>query len=272
VRFAKLHGAGNDFLVFDGKERPELESRLEALVARFCHRRTGLGADGVLLLVPEGPARARVRYWNADGSGAAFCANGTRCAARFAAARWGWTEMVLDTGYAPIPATVEGSQVVLDLPGPEVVSAPLGLAVGGATVMTRFLVVGVPQLVVPVGWEDFWQRPLEPLAPALRSHPELEPGGANVNFVLGLGTGSLGVRSWERGVEGETLSCGSGDVAAALVDAERSGAPIVSVRTASGRELTMEVLGSPPGCPVRLRGPAEWVADGELAAEFIAPR
>jgi len=272
VRFAKLHGAGNDFLVFDGKERPELESRLEALVARLCHRRTGLGADGVLLLVPEGSARARVRYWNADGSGAAFCANGTRCAARFAAAVWGWKEMVLGTGYAPIPAMVEGSQVALDLPAPELVSPPLDLAIGGEAFGARFLVIGVPHVVVPVGWEDFWQRPLAPLAPALRSHGDLGPGGANVNFVLGLGTGRLAVRSWERGVEGETLSCGSGDVAAALVDAEGSGTAIVSVRTASGRELTVEVLGVPPRCPVRLRGPAEWVADGELAAELLAPR
>ncbi|MGE5236393.1 MAG: diaminopimelate epimerase, partial [Acidobacteriota bacterium] len=100
MRFAKLHGAGNDFLLFDGRDDPALERCLPGLVTTLCHRRFGIGSDGVLLVLPAGERAARVMYWNADGSPAAFCANGTRCAARFVAARWGWTEMVLHTGYA----------------------------------------------------------------------------------------------------------------------------------------------------------------------------
>jgi diaminopimelate epimerase len=88
VNFAKLHGAGNDFLLFDGRSDPSLADALPTLVSRLCHRRFGLGADGVLLLKPAGPNEARVVYWNADGSEVAFCANATRCAARFAAERW----------------------------------------------------------------------------------------------------------------------------------------------------------------------------------------
>jgi diaminopimelate epimerase len=269
VRFAKLHGAGNDFLLFDGRSDASLEAKLPLLVSRLCHRRFGLGADGVLLLQPVCEGKARLVYWNADGSEAVFCANATRCAARFAAERWGWREAVLVTGYAAIPAVVEGERVTLRLPAATTVGAWQRLEAAGSAVSARYLVVGVPQLVVRVSWEEFWQRPLEPLAPALRSHPELGEGGANVNFVQ-VEDGELAVRSWERGVEGETLSCGSGDVAAALVavaDGWVSGP--ATVRTASGRVLVVEPEGAPPACPVRLSGPAEWVAEGTIAPDLL---
>jgi len=269
VNFAKLHGAGNDFLLFDGRSDASFEAALPALVSRLCDRRLGLGADGVLLLKPEGPRQARVVYWNGDGSEAVFCANATRCAARFAAERWGWQEMVLATGYAAVPASVEGERVTLRLPAPTTVREWQRLEAADSVVTARYLVVGVPQLVVRVAWPDYWQRALEPLGPALRSHPELGEGGANVNFVQ-VEEGTLAVRSWERGVEGETLSCGSGDVAAALVAlAEGWVQAPARVRTASGRVLVVEPDGSPPGCPSRLSGPAEFVAEGTVHPELL---
>lgn len=269
MNFAKLHGAGNDFLLFDGRSDPSLEAALPALVSRLCNRHTGPGADGVLLLKPQGPRVARVVYWNADGSEAAFCANATRCAARFAAERWGWQEMALETGYASVPATVAGERVTLRLPAPTAIGEWRRLEVAGSLFTARYLVVGVPQLVVRVGWPDFWRRALEPMAPALRGHPELGESGANVNFVQ-VEDGVLAVRSWERGVEGETLSCGSGDVAAALVAlAEGWVLAPASVRTASGRVLVVQPEGSPPGCPSRLSGPAEWVAEGTVHPELL---
>jgi len=269
VRFARLHGAGNDFLLFDGRADPALATTLPPLVARLCHRRFGLGGDGVLLLLPEAEGRVRLSYWNADGSAASFCANGTRCAARFVAERWGWPEMVVATGYAAVPARVCGGSVTLTLPSPTGVRPWQELAAVGARVRGRYLVVGVPQLVVPVAWPDFWHHPVEPLAPALRAHAALGPGGANVNFVQPEGRELL-VRSWERGVEGETLSCGSGDVAAGLVGAAEGwcAAP-VTVRTASERTLLVEPEGDPPGCAVRLTGPAEWVAEGSVSPELL---
>jgi diaminopimelate epimerase len=269
VNFAKLHGAGNDFLLFDGRSDPSLETILPKLVARLCDRHLGLGADGVLLLEPQGPTAARVVYWNADGSEAAFCANATRCAARFAAQRWGWQEMALATGYASVPATVDGERVTLRLPAPTAVGEWQRLEVAESVFTSRYLVVGVPQLVVRVAWPDFWRRALEPMAPALRAHPEIGEGGANVNFVQ-VENGGLTVRSWERGVEGETLSCGSGDVAAALVAlAEGWVSAPASVRTASGRVLVVQPEGSPPDCPSQLSGPAEWVAEGTVHPELL---
>lgn len=270
MRAAKLHGAGNDFLILDGTFDPGLEARLPALVARLCHRHLGVGADGVLLVTRSGDREARVTYWNSDGSLASFCANGTRCAARFAAARWEWPEMRLDTGFATVPARVSGGEVELGLPAPAVVHPWRELHVADEVAKARYLVVGVPHLVVLVRWPDFWDRSLGPLAPALRAHPALPPGGANVTFVL-VGEGVLHARSFERGVEGETLSCGSGDVAAALVAvAEGWLAAPVRVITASGRELRVATDGIAPSCPVRLTGPAEWVADVEIAPELLA--
>jgi diaminopimelate epimerase len=269
VNFAKLHGAGNDFLLFDGRSDPSLADALPTLVSRLCHRRFGLGADGVLLLKPAGPNEARVVYWNADGSEAAFCANATRCAARFAAERWGWSEMVLATGYAPVPASVEGERVTLRLPSPTDVQPWRQLDVASSVVTARYLVVGVPQLVVRVAWPDFWRRSLEPIGPALRGHSDFGDGGANVNFVQ-VEDGMLAVRSWERGVEGETLSCGSGDVAAALVALAEGWVPSpAAVHTASGRVLLVEPEGPPPACPSRLSGPAEWVAEGVVHPELL---
>ena len=269
MNFAKMHGAGNDFLLFDGRADTTLAGTLPARVSRLCDRRFGVGADGVLLLLPDGEVRARVVYWNADGSEAAFCANGTRCAARFAAERWGWHTMLLRTGYAEIPAEVEGERVTLHLPPPTELRPWMDLSAAGTVVSARSMVVGVPQLVVRVEWPDFWQRRLEPLAPALRSHPELGERGSNVN-VLQVGASELSVRSWERGVEGETLSCGSGDVAAALVAlAEGWVSSPAAVRTASGRVLVVEPEGAPPSCPVRLSGPAEWVAEGAVHPELL---
>ena len=273
MRFAKLHGAGNDFLLFDGRARPELDALLPPLVARLCDRRLGVGADGVLLLLPGGERVVRLRYWNSDGSPAEFCANGTRCAARFAAERWGWPRAVIETGYAAVAAEVDGGAVTLRLPSPAAVWEWRDFEAAGATVAGRYAVVGVPHLIVPVAWPEFWEHPLAPLGPALRHHPSLPAGGANVSFLRCPSSGPLELRSFERGIEGETLSCGSGVVAAGLIAvAEGWREPPVAVLTASGRVLEVTPDGRPPLCPVSLTGPAEWIAEGEIAAELLSSR
>jgi len=268
-----MHGAGNDFLLFDGRDHPDLESFLGPLMARLCDRRLGVGADGGLLLVPRGAGVVRLVYWNRDGSPAAFCANGTRCAARFVAERWGWRDVILETGHAAVAAEVRDQEVTLRLPAPEVVQPWSDLAVDGAAVRCRYLVVGVPHLIVPVAWPDFWERPLAPLAPALRHYSGVPAGGANITFVRRAPQGRLEARSFERGVEDETLSCGSGVVAAGLVAiAEGWCAPPAALLTASGRTLVVVPDGVAPACPSRLSGPAEWIAEGEIAADLLALR
>jgi diaminopimelate epimerase len=263
-----MHGSGNDFLI------SQLESgfleRLERLVAGLCHRHFGVGADGCIVVEQTGPGRVRMHYWNADGSKAAFCANGARCAARFAGELWGWREVALETESAVIEARVDGAMVSLRVPAPAQVGSWRDYEAGGQVVCGRFVELGVPHVVVPVAWPDFWHRDLSPLAPFLRSHAELPSEGANVHFVKVVSSDAIEVRSWERGVEGETLSCGSGVMAAALVAGEKGWVnSCVSVATASGRELQVVTARPPFAGPATLTGPAERIADITLCDEAI---
>lgn len=276
--FWKMAGAGNDFLVFAGST--SVGAREAETIRRLCRRGTGVGADGVLFVSevePAGPRpEVRVDYFNADGGPARFCANGTRCAARFAALRGlASDELVLHTGWGPIPATVRpDGNVTLRLPGP--------ISVGG-TVSTfdpsareteacaASLTVGVPHLVVFCA-EGVEVETLDvaSLGPPLRRHPEL-PEGANVNFVCVRGGSRLSVRTFERGVEAETLSCGSGVVAAAVVaGAERGQVPPVSVATRSGSALVVDFrLEGSLAHDVTLTGDARIVYEGLLKEDAL---
>ena len=263
----KVEGAGNDFVLAMGDWVGRLAEDRE-LVRRLCHRRLGIGADGVLLVEVEGVDRVRLEHRNADGSPAAFCGNGTRCAARAAVELAGCrSKLVVDTGWAPITATVREASVSLDLPAPPDGPRPMAITLRDRQVEASYLEVGVPHLVVPVS--DPTELDLAMVAPPLRRLPELGPGGANVDFVSS-GDGSPGViRTWERGVEGETLSCGSGVVAAALVVMVRRGVDAVRLRTTSGDVLVVEALGSPPRCPVRFTGPTRIVAEIRPSEELV---
>lgn len=263
-----MHGSGNDFLI------SQLESgfleRIDVLVAGLCHRHFGVGADGCIVVERTGQGRVRMHYWNADGSMAVFCANGARCAARFAAEHWGWRELVLETGFSTIEAEVDRATVSLRVPAPAQAGPWRDFAAAGKVVRGRFVELGVPHVVVPVAWPDFWHHDLSPLAPLLRSHPELPLGGANIHFLKVLSNDRIEVRSWERGVEGETLSCGSGVMAAALVAGEEGWVnSSVSVATASGRELRVATARPPFAGPLTLTGPAERIADITVCEETI---
>ena len=276
--FWKMAGAGNDFLVFAGTAT--VGGREAETIRRLCRRGTGVGADGVLFVSEKdgaGPRReVRVDYFNADGGPARFCANGTRCAARFAVLRdMADAELVAWTGWGPIRATVRpDGNVTLRLPEP--------IAVGGAVPTfdpeghqveprAASLAVGVPHLVVFCAPEvEVETLDVATLGPPLRRHPAL-PEGANVNFVSVRGGSRLSVRTFERGVEAETLSCGSGVVAAAVVaGAERGQQPPVSVATRSGSALVVDFrLEGSLAHDVTLTGDARFVVEGLLKEEAV---
>ncbi len=255
----KVEGAGNDFVLAMGDWNARLADDPE-MVRRLCHRRLGIGADGVLLVEIEGADRVRLGHRNADGSTGAFCGNGTRCAARAAVELAGCrSSLVVITAWAPIEASVREASVSLDLPAPPGGPRPLTVGVGEGALEAWHIEVGVPHLVVPVS--DPNGLDLATVAPPLRHHPDVGAGGANVNFVTA-GDESPGViRTWERGVEGETLSCGSGIVAAGLVVMAKHGTGVVRLQALSGDVLSVEALGRPPRCPVRFTGPARIVAE-----------
>jgi diaminopimelate epimerase len=264
----KVEGAGNDFLLGGGAWANRLASDPE-LVTRLCHRRTGLGADGVLAVRLTAPDRARLIYRNADGSLARFCGNGTRCAARAAVERLGAEpRLVVETDWAPIPAAVSGSSVALELPPLTEKPKQLTLDGGGRSWRATWLRIGVPHLVVRVA--DLASVDPTRDGPPLRHHPELAPDGANINFVSATDTG-LAVRTYERGVEDETLCCGSGVVAAALVAMAAGGEHQLRVLARSGDELIVETSGDPLEDPVRLSGPTRIIADIEPTTELLEP-
>jgi diaminopimelate epimerase len=259
-RLVKVEGAGNDFLLGTGVWAERLSDDA-ALVRTLCDRHRGVGADGTLAVFVEAESAIRLVYRNADGSPSAFCANGTRCAARAAVELLGLPRnLLVATGWVEIPAVVREAEVSLELPPP---TAPTErtLKTDQGVWRGRQLDLGVPHLVLPV--DDLDGLQIERVAPALRSHPKLGPDGANVHFVMG-NSDLLRIRSFERGVEGETLCCGSGVVVAALLSLESSGRRSLVIEPWSGDRLTVESLGEPPTAPSRLTGPARLVAEIDL--------
>jgi diaminopimelate epimerase len=268
--FAKMAGGGNDFVMIDNRAARITEPG--DLTRRICTRALSVGADGLILIEASARATFRMRYFNADGSAAAFCANGTRCAARFAflnviAGR----KMTIETDAGLIGAEIlDGGLVTLSLPAPWGFRAQRPLVVGSTTVRGSVLTVGVPHYVIFLR-DELWSQNIAPLGSAIRTHPELAPDGANVNFVSVRDGHSIEVRTYERGVEGETLSCGSGVVASAITSAlfGRVQSP-VSVLTRSG--ITLEVsfdIVNGHAEEVRLRGDARLVYRATLTPETL---
>lgn len=237
--FTKMAGAGNDFVVIDHRV-PRIADPAD-FARRICTRRLSVGADGLILIETSPRATFRMRYFNADGSLGELCANGTRCAARFAfvnviAPR----RMTIETDAGIVGAEIgDRGEVTLSLPSPHGFRPDMPLAIGSQTIHGSFITVGVPHYVTFLR-DELWSQNIEPLGGAIRKHRDLQPAGANANFVVVRDPHSIEVRTYERGVEGETLACGSGVVASVSTSAlfGRVKSP-VSVLTRSG--ITLEV-------------------------------
>lgn len=270
LTFFKMAGGGNDFVVIDNRERRVSDAG--DLTRRICTPHLSVGADGLILVESSAKATFKMIYMNADGSRADFCANGTRCAARFAfmnviAPR----KMTIETDYGVIGAEVaENGAVTLALPTPTNFQPERPLRVGNSVVSGSFLLVGVPHYVIFMKGE-LWMQPIEAIGKAIRHHLDLAPAGANVNFVAVRDWHSIEVRTYERGVEAETLSCGSGVVASAVTTALfGKGRSPVSVLTRSG--ITLEVSYAVAGdsvSDVRLKGDARLIYKAALTPETV---
>jgi diaminopimelate epimerase len=266
-----MAGGGNDFVMIDNRAGRIADG--SDLARRICTRALSVGADGLILVEASARATFRMRYYNSDGSLAAFCANGTRCAARFAflnviAGR----KMTIETDSGIVGGEIsDGGLVTLSLPAPWGFRAQRPLVVGGQTVQGSFLMVGVPHYVLFLRGE-LWSQDIVPLGRAIRNHPDLKPdGGANVNFVVVRDAHSIEVRTYERGVEAETLSCGSGVVSSAVTSGlfGKVQSP-VSVLTRSGitLEVSFEIHNGHPE-EVRLKGDARLIYRSALTPETL---
>lgn len=265
-----MAGGGNDFVVIDNRG-PKIADASE-LARKICTRALSVGGDGLILV--EGSARAtfRMRYWNADGSVGAFCGNGTRCAARFAFLNViAGKKMTIETDAGIVSAEIgEGGHVTISLPPPYSFKPERPLAVGEKTVRGSSIIVGVPHYVIFLRG-DLWSQDIAPLGRAIRQHRDLQPDGANVNFVVVRDTHSIEVRTYERGVEAETLSCGSGVVASSVTSAlfGKVKSP-VSVLTRSGvsYEVSFEMKDGYAD-EVKLRGDARLIYRATITPETL---
>jgi len=273
--FWKMAGGGNDFIVLDGvtTSLPPIEPER---VRRWCRRGLSIGADGVIAVTPSGSAQVRMLHWNSDGGANPYCGNGTRCVARFAVeSALAGPALRIETGAGIMQAEVEAQsgRVSVQVPRPRDLRRGVRVSAHGRSFAGGFVLVGVPHFVTEV--DDLASLDVASVGAALRSHAEFGEAGANIDFIRRAGEGIVEIRTYERGVEAETLSCGSGAIAAAVwlgVDREERGS--VLMRTRSGVELGVRNGGTAREPVLWLAGDARIIytgtATGEAAEGFPA--
>jgi diaminopimelate epimerase len=265
LEFTKMNGAGNDFIVVDNRENHVRLTRDQ--VVRLCDRHRGIGADGLLALVPcsSGEADWAWEFYNSDGGAAAMCGNGARCFARFVQRLTGVADqLTFLTGAGVIRATFQGERVTINLTEPKDFRLADKIDLSGGTETVHSLNTGVPHAVLFVDNAD--RAMVQGTGAEIRYHPHFAPKGTNVNFVQLLGPGRIRVRTYERGVEGETLACGTGVTAAALIAARiNSFASPIAVQVQGGDVLEVGFQDTSEGfTDVQLTGPAELVFEGRI--------
>ncbi len=266
IQFYKMHGAGNDFVLIDNRgnhfKLPDPER-----IRRICQAHTGVGADGLMLLSDSSDNDFKLQYFNADGSKGEMCGNGARCAVRFAhSLKMADSSCSFDIDNVQYQAEVVSDTFVkLAMQPPQMLMDAAQLRVAGVDHPgpMLWLDTGVPHLVLLV--EDVAEIDVVGRGRRLRHHAAFKPSGTNVNF-LAAADGKMKIRVYERGVENETLACGTGAVACAVFAARQFGKAAAFQFEVPGGELSVEFSGSPE--KIYLCGPVTTVYKGELFAGF----
>jgi len=272
IDFAKMSGTGNDFVIVDNRKLLVAQQEQGSLAQRVCRRKFSVGADGMIFIEESQVADFKWNFYNADGSVAEMCGNGARCAARFAYQNnIAGTSMQLETIAGLIGAEIcaEDDLVKVAMTEPFDFRLALSLHLNDKEFPVTFVNTGVPHAVIFVEEDDI---PVKKWGRKVRFHEMFEPEGTNVNFVKLLPDGSLQVRTYERGVEDETMACGTGAVAAALYGALLKGLQSpVKVVTSGGDSLTIlfDLEDGPVVKNVYLQGPARLIYTGSLTAEAL---
>lgn len=267
LSFTKMNGAGNDFVMLDNRDLSL--SLTTAQIEKLCDRHRGVGADGLLCVEPATDGGDfKMRYYNADGGEAEMCGNGARCFGRFVNHLHNDSLKLIrfETLAGIISAEFEGDQVRINMSAPHSMKLAQSLPVAGETLTVHSVNTGVPHAVVFV--DDLENVPVCEWGAGLRYHEAFKPKGTNANFAKVLAPGSISIRTYERGVEGETLACGTGMVACALIHHELSGAPSpVTVLVKGGDTLRIGFTETAPHeyTDVTLFGPADFVFQGTVS-------
>jgi diaminopimelate epimerase len=265
--FVKMSGSGNDFVMVDARSTQPGELAEPEVISSICARGTGIGADGIVFLLPSSRADVQLLYLNSDGSVADLCGNATLCTTRLAV-RLGTGKpagMTIETGAGIIHSRILPSgEPEIDLREVTDVRAVAdGITIREPERRVGFVQAGIPHLVIEV--PDVAHVDVLGRGRPLRSHESLRPEGANVNFVAPDEGGVWAIRTYERGVEGETLACGTGAVASAILIAQWGlGSGPVTLKTRSGRKLTVRLKRTTEGWLPSLSGEARFVFEGRF--------
>lgn len=270
VHFKKMSGAGNDFVVIDNRSRKIKNG--PRLARKLCDRRWGIGADGLILIEDSKIADYKMNYYNADGSYGGMCGNGGRCAALYSVtsgiAKTRHTFEALNSIYH---ASVAKNYVVLQMKDPQNITLNLSLSTSFGKIQAHYVDTGAPHVVIDA--RQFKRRfkhlsdlPVVEIGREVRNHITFRPEGTNVNFIQTDSTNSLRMRTFERGVEDETLACGTGAIACAIIGNLVFGLqPPIKVITRSN--LTLQVgfkKNKNLVSNVSLKGPARVTFEGSI--------
>ncbi|HUV50503.1 MAG TPA: diaminopimelate epimerase [Anaerolineae bacterium] len=237
IEFFKVSGSGNDFIIIDNRDRIIDEKNLKNFVANVCRRKMSVGADGLILVEKSGLVDFKWRFFNSDGNPAEMCGNGARCVARFAYLnRIAGPEMSFETDAGIVSAQVTNHLVKVKMPDPVNLKVDYSIDLKNGPLFISSVNTGVPHVVIMLDSID--DIDVVNLGREMRFHERFAPAGTNVNFICPRQDGVIAIRTYERGVEDETLACGTGAVAGALVTAKKSKIKSpVNIRTKSRQNL-----------------------------------
>ena len=238
IHFYKMSGCGNDFIIIDNRRSVIAETDMTAFIVGICRRKMSVGADGVILIENSDTVDFKWRFYNADGSVAEMCGNGARCVARFAYMN-GITgpEPAFETLAGIVSASVSKTGLVkIKMTNPVNLELDRQIILNSGKYAIASVNTGVPHAVMVV--EDIQETPVKDMGREIRFHPDFAPAGTNANFVSVQPDQIVAIRTYERGVEDETLACGTGCVASALITSRKFALPSpVTLLTRSGGYL-----------------------------------
>jgi diaminopimelate epimerase len=264
IPFYKMSGSGNDFIIIDNRDNIVPMDDLSIFAAKVCRRKLSAGADGLILIEPSSTADFKWNFFNSDGSVAEMCGNGARCTARFALMHdIAGEEMTFETIAGVIRAQILKDRVKINMTDPYDLEIGCRVEVAQAVYDYDRINTGVPHAVLEV--DDIETVDVVGIGRQIRHHADFAPAGTNVNFI-GQDGSQWAVRTYERGVEDETLACGTGIVASALVLAARQSLPSpILLRSRSGSILNVYFKQTENGFrEIYLEGDARIIYQGEL--------
>jgi diaminopimelate epimerase len=242
IEFYKMSGSGNDFILIDNRNGQMNSYHRPPFAKAICRRGMSVGADGLIIIENSNIADFKWHFLNADGSEADMCGNGARCAARFANVTGiAGPKMTFETQAGLIRAEMDHERVKIQMPDPSGLSMNETIKIGNRIESIHCVNTGVPHAVMVV--PDIEAIDIDAVGPLIRHHPEFSPEGTNANFIQQRDDHSVAIRTYERGVEAETLACGTGSVAGAIVAASLFGmeTPLTMI-TRSGLPLKISFI------------------------------